>query len=477
LVVLVRRGPSGNQGCCRMRWGAARRLLVALAAALALATPAAAQETVVRRPRAGGLGGGNGGARFAQGQLGGVRTNNHPLRNTSPTFGDIGFPTTVLKDVDASGEAQKRDAEIVLRAFDSFFNSPRVCSNPENSLSFRNRGAGEGLGSLLNGYVITFARALTGGQRLCSHEATTNYVNSSSCPAQSWECLFEPISTECPCADNVPGSMKPRHADRCFDMSDRESYSSNGLRTYIYEAIKSFFDEPLPMRDDHWYMALLYHYVLRPNEKLRNFRDALRTSLFPDINFKDAIACHVRRGDHWMGQHHEDQSFVETIKAVANATSSTTVLLASDDFTALKTFPDKLKPLRVISIPGNYSILHELENVCNGRSRKCQAAKFLRSKGSSDEGLLLMSQILLMAETKVTIGSIGSNFARLIHQLQWARSILQGEGMPHPMLSFMEMSGAQYFACGWRRSTHLMRSSAVARKEWVARYKFYKSIE
>ncbi|GBG34571.1 Hypothetical Protein FCC1311_107922 [Hondaea fermentalgiana] len=393
--------------------------------------------------------------------------------------------TTHLEAVESSGKAQKRDAEIVLSALEKFFFSEEVCSDTARSISFQNRGAGEGLGSLLNGYLITWSTVLAvDGKRLCAHESNTAYVNASTCPSQSWDCLFEPISPECTCAAAPQrASFEQRAATRCFDESRSEIFTSNGLRTVLRETLKTHLapflpaSTPLPNRDDHWYMALFYHYVLRPNQRLLDFKMALQKVVFPGIDFEtEAIACHVRRGDHWMGEHLSDDAYLSSIRTVASATGASVVLLASDDFDVLESYPLRLKPLRVVSVPTNYSALHELGKACVGMSRRCSAAKHLREKGSSDEGLLLMSQILLMAETKVTIGSIGSNFARVIHQLQWARTILSGKGTPHPMLSFFDMVGAEYFACGWRRSGHITRDNASVQKEWVARHNFYKSI-
>jgi len=378
----------------------------------------------------------------------------------------------------------REDAARVQGFLESFYSKADFCDALEwdsNTVNFRNRGSGEGLGSLLNGYLISSMQALLRGKRLCSHEAKSVYINKEDCPSQSWDCLFEELSEACPCSQlrTVKSNetfLPPHEAKRCLHgKPDKLHYSerdlSNGASYFVYDKLSSSMDGDFPLRPDHWYMAQLYHYFLRPNKGLKEYKKQLQEKLFPDWNPEKTISVHLRRGDHWMGGHLDDDAYCRTIQMVAETTGADTVFLGTDDLTALKEYPKRLAPLKVISIPANYSIISSLNGGCKGMDKKCKVAQFLTKQQSSDEGKLLMAQIYLMKEALVTIGTIGSNFGRVIHQLQWADKSLKQDYVD-PSLHFLEMSGDHYFSCGWRLSVHLEKPNLQATEEWQERYKY-----
>lgn len=384
----------------------------------------------------------------------------------------------LISDMDASNAAQD--------FFQQFYNAERVCSSSswsDTSLSYSNRGAGEGLGSLLNGYVISAMWALVKGKRLCAHESMTFYVSAETCPSQTWDCLFKSVSEGCPCQDIAAEKeeIPQLRNKRCYltPAGTQETEISNGIGYSVYDSIVGNPDLEdkikvnLPRRNDQWYMAQLYYYYLRPNDELESYLNMLKRSLFPDWDPSRTISVHIRRGDHWMGGHLDDEAYMSTIRRVAETTKADTVFLGSDDFEVLRTFPDKLAPLRVLSLPANYTILNELKDSCKGRSKGCKAANYLKTntKGT-DEGKLLMAQIYLMKETLVTIGTIGSNFGRVIHQLQWADKASKTSTVS-PSVHFLDMEGDYYFACGWRLSQHQARDNKVVVEEWVQKWKYW----
>jgi len=412
----------------------------------------------------------------------------HGLMRTKPKVGRIQEPVLrLVTERDISGKRQKEDAEAFLAALRRFLESDEVCGDAASAvegseavkakltLLFKNRSAGEGLGSLLNAYAITFAHTLTLGKRLCGHHSQTIYVNKTRCAQQGWDCLFEPTSPRCPCADLPREKMISSKTARCWDEGPDETLISNGVAFSLYPVLKEMLGEDMPFRDDHWYMALIYHYIMTPNKEVKAFQKKLREQFFADVDFSRSISAHIRRGDHWMGAHHDDAAYLTTIRTIAKESGANTVFIASDDLNILRTYPDQLKPLRVVSVPQNLSILGHLEGKCEGMSRDCRAAKELKKVGSSDEGMLLFAQIMLMRETMVTIGNIGSNFSRVIHQMQWSNAILSGEGKPHPFSRYFDMSGDHYFSCGFRLSNHRSIPNEMALREWVMHRRYLSS--
>lgn len=381
--------------------------------------------------------------------------------------------TKSLSDVEAG--------RVVLEALEDFYNSDGTCGNASATRRYVNRGEGEGLGSLLSGYLITSLHALLRGQRLCSNGSRIAYTNATRCKSQSWDCLFEPVSSQCPCASSSPTTLQawaPLKPQRCFDDADEQA-SSNGVRFLVWRRLSKRLRMTLPKRNDHWYIAVLSAYLFRPTPHVLAYKEYLR-SLMPGFNPSDAVAVHVRRGDHWMGEHLGDDVYLDAVRAVAHATGASSVLLATDDLALLDSFPARLAPLRVFAVPARLSVLGRHARECaHGRDKACHATRFIRqdTHGSSDEGRLLVAQMLLMADTKATVGTIGSNFARAVHRLQHARDILRGGPSgalrAHPMLSFLEVTGDHYFACGWRKSAHLSRRADVVISEWVQRYRYY----
>jgi hypothetical protein len=389
----------------------------------------------------------------------------------------------------SAGHLERQDAARAQAFLRDFYASELICKDASRSVLVRNRAAGEGLGSLLNGFMISAMHALMRGQRLCSNAAKTVYVDRRTCSSQTWDCLFEAVSPDCPCSalpSETLKTMRTTEAKRCLhDASDVERINekdiSNGANFFVLDHLEQLPEQgfpselvkALPRRNDHWWMGQLYGFYLRPNAALRAFKDQLQHELFPEWEPVKTVSVHLRRGDHWMGVHLEDDAYLATIRAAARETGAHTVLLGTDDIAALRQYPDKLAPLRVISIPANYSILGQNAERCVGLSKNCTAAKIIKGlEFGSDEGRLLMTQIYLMAESRVTIGTMGSNFGRLIHQLQWFDKS-KAYDLLAPDLVFLEMSGDRYFICGWRLSMHTERQNADVVAEWLRKYRYF----
>jgi hypothetical protein len=389
----------------------------------------------------------------------------------------------------AAGHLEREDAARAQAFLRDFYSSELICKEASRSVLVRNRGAGEGLGSLLNGFMISAMHALMRGQRLCSNVARTVYVDRRTCASQTWDCLFEAVSPGCPCSalpNETVATLRTTEAKRCVhDAGDVERINekdlSNGANFFVLDHLEQLPEQGfpselvkgLPRRNDHWWMGQLYGYYLRPNAALRVFKDQLQRELFPEWDPAKTVSVHLRRGDHWMGVHLEDEAYLDTIRAAARETGAHTVLLGTDDVAALHEYPAKLAPLKVVSIPANYSVVGQNAERCVGLSRDCTAAKIIKSlEFGSDEGRLLMTQIYLMAESRVTIGTMGSNFGRLIHQLQWFDKSKAYDVLA-PDLVFLDMSGDRYFICGWRLSMHTERKNTDVVAEWRSKYRYF----
>lgn len=318
------------------------------------------------------------------------------------------------------------------------------------------------------------------------HLTKTPYISSQRCRAENLGCLFLPPSR---CAHYMNLTSLPRtRARRCVYENINERSFSNG--------VSFFFNTSLAARarinrvySDHWYMKEVYLYALRPNKELLQFMSRLQSEIGA-MELGKTISVHIRHGDHWMGKHHAAEQYARVAKRVANVVGAHSVLLGSDDFRALEEFQKHLPDLRVLPVPMNYSVLGSHEEKCSGRSKKCHAARLVRKHNllnfSStsiiatqvhDEGQLVVSQALLMAKTSVVIGTLSSNLGRIMHQLAWANQIRQlGRKTPSaPSLSYFDMNGDQYFACGWRKSAHHEVDLDRYLDKWEKHYKYLHS--
>lgn len=267
----------------------------------------------------------------------------------------------------------------------------------------------------------------------------------------------------------------------------KERLFSNGESFYFFEK----FGEKLGLSyryNDHWFMKEFYYFVIRPNKEVLDFMNMIKNVEWKGkVDLSKAISVHVRRGDHWMGTHPDTSKYVHAIKAVLNATKLDTVLLGSDDFDMFDLLPKQLgEQVRVVFIPNKYTILDSHKTECHGlKSRKCMAAMFLQSSHSNrekgklnnmHEGTFILAQSLLMSETQVLIGNIGSNVDRVIHQLLWAKNSRKKHPLPtlsgfaDPTQNFLDVGGTMYFACGWRKSIHRTMSTEDAVALWERRY-------
>jgi hypothetical protein len=318
-------------------------------------------------------------------------------------------------------------------------------------------------------------------------------------------------------------------SSHCAVRGEHEEAFSRGSSSFIHE----YLVHPTFIRrkySEHWYLKEILAYMLRPNARVQRVLDQLRTKLqlvSPTASSigdhaaqsddttsgssellgqaSQFVALHVRRGDHQNSAQHSrtDEEFVAAALRVASVTGVSVVLLCSDDFDALKTIPAALEAagLTVVLIPAHWSVLHQHRDKCRGRDVRCKAANFVNSSSWDrrdnemrttwkddvpdmlDEGVLIAAMIRLMAESVVCIGTLSSSIGRVVYMLQWQLALQDGDlGQVHrssaidgqaldPAAMYLDVNGAEYVSCGWRRIQQPDVSLVDAMDSWERRWR------
>ena len=268
---------------------------------------------------------------------------------------------------------------------------------------------GDGLGANLREQVSCFLFAVEAGLTW-TFPFTSKYATSPSCQQKNLECYFK-LPSNC----SVVTQPRIQEGCDCYNLDPKKMATLSGL-THVYSKA--------------WFFSETALYLYRPNVRLLRFLGVLRKelSLPPTGQF---LAVHIRHNDKVQGHWHKVEEYIEVLKRFMWTHSLYTVLLATDDPSALHAMQATLNNdsilqressshghngTRVVTIPSKY-----LMPLVSPEGKLAPAARRL-ARGEvtdgHDEGLTLLAQAFLAAEARVLIGTQSSHYSRLMIQLQ-----------------------------------------------------------
>ncbi len=309
------------------------------------------------------------------------------------------------------------------------------------------------------------------------HFPTTHYVNPLRCPSRSFDCYFERPSN---CTRATHAAAEEVKIHWCFDVPRRRLSRLAGLRAVHSKA---------------WYHAQLAAFIYRPNAALRDFARMLlgsmegnRTRAAVGVGGgwrrnSSCVAMHIRRTDKHTEDHRTAQrgfaDFAQTFKSWAywaypGAAAGLEVFIGSEDRKTFGAMPAMLAPNPCYWIPSRHFVMDmspgkrfvnirqgnerllELYGLLEDEARDAKRASAKAGDGGGaapsvvlaarllkDEGMTLISQMLLMSGCEAFIGSYSSNVAILVHDLMLARRGARGEAM-----HAIDVNGRVYCGCG-----------------------------
>lgn len=162
---------------------------------------------------------------------------------------------------------------------------------------------------------------------------------------------------------------------------------------------------------------------------------------------------HIRRTDKHSEDHRTKErgfrDFLHIFKSwsywsYAGAAAQLQVLLGSEDKTTFSTMPPLLSPSTVFWLPSRCFVMdlsagRRFINIKQGNERLAELYGLLEDEDEAnrkagrpsnasfrkDEGMALITQILMMSECEAFIGSYSSNVAILVHDLLLARKVVR----------------------------------------------------
>lgn len=336
-----------------------------------------------------------------------------------------------------------------------------------------------GLGAQMVSLKFNFIDALLKDK--VYHFPTTHYINPLRCPSRSFDCYFAQ-PTNCTWERSAPGAHHARVEQTkihwCFDLPRRKLSRLAGLRA---------------VHAKEWYHAQLSSFLFRPSADTVAFARELYSDMEGSeggaVSSKliaqgasptptpgrvhgngSCVAMHIRRTDKHTEDHRTAQrsfsDFAQLFKAWGywkydGAVTGLRAFIGSEDKKTFSEMPPILQPYGAYWIPAKYFVMDgssgkKFHDIRQGNSRLGELYGGLEdaakqgSGGAStstglhkDEGLVLITQILLMSGCEALLGSYSSNVAVLVHDLMLARKIMRGEPM-----HAMDVNGRLYCGCG-----------------------------
>jgi len=353
-----------------------------------------------------------------------------------------------------------------------------------------------GLGAQMVSLKYNLLHALL--QNRVYHFPTSHYVNPIRCPSRSFDCYFEkPSNCSRPSkAKQATARSEHRKAEEvkihwCFDLPRRKLTRIAGLQA---------------VHASEWYHAQLAAFLYRPNAAMRAMETEVLGKLAPHDDGGLAgnrsrsngtcVAMHVRRTDKHTEDHRtRERSFKEFGQVLRSwaywkfnrPAGQLNVLLGSEDKETFSAMPPLLLPSSASWIPESYFVMDmtpgkQFKSIKQGNSRLAQlygviedevdklrkrrpppdAAELERRGLLKDEGMVLILQILLMADCEAFIGSYSSNVAILVHDLMSARRLERQEE-----LHLLDINGRVYCGCGASFCMQLERKASREPKKHV----------
>lgn len=322
-----------------------------------------------------------------------------------------------------------------------------------------------GLGAQMVSLKFNLAYALLQG--LVYQFPTSHYVNPIRCPSRSFECYFERPTN---CSPTRQVRKVPVKIHWCFDLPRRRLSRLAGLHAVHSKA---------------WYHAQLASFLFRPNSDMRAFDAVVHNHMESanvqnrsrsharhfGINTTTCVGMHIRRTDKHTEDHRTAQrgfkDFVHIYKSwaywsYAGVSSQLRVLLGSEDKMTFVTMPQLLAPTTVYWLSTRHFVMDMSKgkhffDIKQGNQRlgelydmQLETHKRNQRDGTpsspslyKDEGMALITQMLMMARCEAFIGSYASNVAILVHDLLLARKTSEGENAVT-----MDVNGRAYCGCG-----------------------------
>mmetsp|Transcript_47224 Transcript_47224/g.111359 ORF Transcript_47224/g.111359 Transcript_47224/m.111359 type:complete len:599 (-) Transcript_47224:1108-2904(-) len=281
------------------------------------------------------------------------------------------------------------------------------------------RGASVGLGAQLQVQLARFSLALSNGALVFSSQKV-KYANSRLCPKETWECYFMPI---CGCQRQaLSQKLRIKQHSTVLPGADVLYFSSMAGLSRLYP--------------QSWYSREMLRFLTRPNKRLLEKMESFRQELSLEMGFRFSVAAHMRFATEKHREIREAKqkicqpfynpqtkigNFVARTEHVCSSFRSNTcvVFVAGDLVSHVTQFRDGLKYRSVV-----INKTHFRENP--DRSSNHWAGSLSRN---ADDGLALLAQTRIQAESHVYLGSVSSSLHRYVcTQKQVLQFTLEGMG-------------------------------------------------
>jgi hypothetical protein len=287
---------------------------------------------------------------------------------------------------------------------------------------------GSGLGSQIVKFNNAFLEALVRGKGVMfSDKSKVIYVEKRVCPSQMWTCYFQPLVTDS-CRQQILTTRRAfKRGSTCANIDTNKLQKLAGL------------ERP---HSRLFYEAGALAYLMRPNSRLVKAEQEIRDEIKLPIT-STTLSIYIRNGDsHRDGRPYIPlQQYAEMAVMVSlwDIPKLDNIYVGSDDARATEVVRSYFKSksvrrmgnslfwyTKVVEIPDKYFMPRELNHPVArliagsaagwGEAGHDPASAVSRDKGW-DEGIILLVQIRIMAQSIGFIGSLGGNMNRLVFLL------------------------------------------------------------
>lgn len=250
-----------------------------------------------------------------------------------------------------------------------------------------------GIGSQLISIKFNFISSLLAGS--VYHFPSSHYVNPSTCPAQSLQCYFRPI-TQCDSAAAVEETV------RWCDPVPFEKLSMTANLSRVHS--------------QRWFHQRVSRFLFRPS-------DAIESQIQRHHFDPGCLAIHVRQTDKSTEDHRKTTRQLGTYMHRVSSwiewnlpTRSGELLVGSEDSRALNRMTKRFQSIhRVRKVDEKLFVPLHFKNI--GEFNRALKNMYAHNKTFADEGQAILVQTFAMARCQAFLGTFSSNIGILVSDL------------------------------------------------------------